>query len=148
MEASRGIVCAMGGSSKTGQPTYTMSAANKGTGQRPTTRASGGSTGSGNKQVVYTLLASAAAGVATWYYSFIHTPASFTVLPASYALCADAGKIYTVDPSKPNVDCIVVDKQTILTSGTLCRSSFYDCSAWSLTTITSGGPVLVGRLPE
>lgn len=69
--------------------------------------------------MVYTLLASAAAGVATWYYSFIHTPPSFSVLPASYALCGDTGKIYTADPAKPIVDCFVVDKHSILTTGSL-----------------------------
>ncbi|KAI1790602.1 amidohydrolase family-domain-containing protein [Ganoderma leucocontextum] len=93
--------------------------ANDKSGRPPPSRRSRSDTSSGNKQVVYTLFASAAAGIATWYYSFIHTPTSFTVLPASYALCAGAGKIYTADSVKPNVDCIVVDKQTILTTGTL-----------------------------
>ncbi|PIL25921.1 hypothetical protein GSI_11674 [Ganoderma sinense ZZ0214-1] len=95
-----------------------MSTNNKG-GHPPPPRPSFRGDNSGNKQIVYTLFASAAAGIATWYYSFIHTPTSFTVLPASYALCADAGKIYTADPSNPTVDCIIVDKQTILTTGTL-----------------------------
>ena len=95
-----------------------MSANNKG-GRPPPSGARRQDANSGNKQLVYTLFASAAAGIATWYYSFIHTPTSFTVLPASYALCADAQKIYTADPLKPTADCIVVDKHTILTTGSL-----------------------------
>ena len=98
-----------------------MSTNNK-RGQPPPTRAPRSDASSGNKQVVYTLFASAAAAIATWYYSFIHTPTSFAVLPASYALCAEPGKIYTSDPLKPSVDCFVVDKQTILTTGTQRRS--------------------------
>ncbi|EJF60100.1 hypothetical protein DICSQDRAFT_137677 [Dichomitus squalens LYAD-421 SS1] len=104
-----------------------MSASDKRPGQRATARTPRANTDSSNKQVIYTLFASAAAGTAAWYYSFIHTPPSFTVLPSSYALCADAGKIYTADPVKPNVDCIVVDKQTILTTGALLEvQSWWD----------------------
>lgn len=36
-------------------------------------------------------------------------------LPESYGLC---GKIYTVDQDKPTVDCILVRKDTIISTGT------------------------------
>ena len=39
-------------------------------------------------------------------------------LPESYGLCAEPGKIYTVDVKHPNVDCILVRKDTILATGT------------------------------
>ncbi|EMD35089.1 hypothetical protein CERSUDRAFT_97001 [Gelatoporia subvermispora B] len=40
-------------------------------------------------------------------------------VPASYALCADSQKIYTVNPALPVVDCFLVHRDTITATGTL-----------------------------
>ncbi|KAF7795130.1 hypothetical protein EIP86_006277 [Pleurotus ostreatoroseus] len=40
-------------------------------------------------------------------------------LPESYAICTEAGKVYTVDENKPNADCILVRKGSIMSVGAL-----------------------------
>ena len=82
----------------------------------PAARDSGGSS---KQQVVWALFASAAAGLSTYYYSLTQGTAALTALPASYALCAESGRVYTVDDSRPNVDCVLVDKASIYATGTL-----------------------------
>lgn len=76
-------------------------------------------TGSVKQQVIWTLFASAAAGLSTYYYSLTKGTTSVTSLPGSYALCAENDNIYTVDAARPNVDCILVDKATISATGSL-----------------------------
>ncbi|RDX44094.1 hypothetical protein OH76DRAFT_1409460 [Lentinus brumalis] len=81
---------------------------------------------SGTKQqVVWTLFASAVAGLSTYYYTFTNTATSLTSLPSAYALCTNGSRIYTVEESAPRVDCIVVDKQTISATGTLAEVQSY-----------------------
>lgn len=41
------------------------------------------------------------------------------VVPKSYAICSKEGKIYTVDETKPNVECFVVHNKRILATGSL-----------------------------
>ncbi|KAI0830178.1 amidohydrolase family-domain-containing protein [Trametes gibbosa] len=75
---------------------------------------------SGGRQVAWTLLASAVAGLSTYYAA--SSPKHLTAiatLPTSYALCAEGHKIYTVEDAKPVVDCISVDKNVIAATGTL-----------------------------
>ena len=45
-------------------------------------------------------------------------------LPESYAVCTETGKIYTVDETSPNVDCILVIRGNIASTGGLgtCRA--------------------------
>ena len=98
----------------------------KGARTPPAPRSSGGS---GKQQVVWALFASAAAGLSTYVYSQNKGPTSITSFPASYALCAEPGKVYTVDSTRPNADCILVNKANVHAVGTLgeylsfCRES-------------------------
>ncbi|KAI0742748.1 amidohydrolase family-domain-containing protein [Daedaleopsis nitida] len=80
---------------------------------------------SGKRQIVWTLFASAAAGLSTYYYSLTKGSTSVSSLPASYALCAESNKIYTVDSNAPTVDCILVDKVAISATGTLAELQSY-----------------------
>lgn len=48
-----------------------------------------------------------------------------SILPESYGLCTEPGKIYTVDEGTPTVDCIIVRKDEILTTGTKGTSLLY-----------------------
>ncbi|KAI0632894.1 amidohydrolase family-domain-containing protein [Trametes polyzona] len=77
--------------------------------------------GSAGRQVVWTLLASAVAGLSTYYSAFSRRPAAISALPTSYAICADGGRIYTVDDARPTVDCISVDKNVVTATGTLAE---------------------------
>ncbi|KAL1938928.1 hypothetical protein VTO73DRAFT_11081 [Trametes versicolor] len=88
---------------------------------RPARQAEPRSTGSAGRQVVWTLLASAVAGLSTYYSAFSRRPSTTTIssLPTSYALCAEGSRIYTVDEAKPAVDCFSVDKNVITATGTL-----------------------------
>ena len=88
---------------------------------------------SGKRQVVWTLIASAVAGLSTYYYSLTKGPTAMVSLPNTYALCANGSRIYTADESTPQVDCIVVDKQTIATTGTLGGGSITRSPRYSLT---------------
>ncbi len=102
---------------------------------------------SGTKQqVVWTLFASAVAGLSTYYYTFTNTATSLTSLPSAYALCTNGSRIYTVEESAPRVDCIVVDKQTISATGTLGIPDFSDFMTRSLADrpCGSGGSILLG----
>ncbi|KAH9856434.1 amidohydrolase family-domain-containing protein [Lenzites betulinus] len=75
---------------------------------------------SGGRQVVWTLLASAVAGISTYYSAFSSKhPTAISALPTSYAICAEGNRIYTVNEAKPVVDCISVDKNVITATGTL-----------------------------
>lgn len=47
------------------------------------------------------------------------SPQPLASVPASYALCADSQKIYTVNPALPVVDCFLVHRDTITATGTL-----------------------------
>ncbi|KAI0668833.1 amidohydrolase family-domain-containing protein [Trametes maxima] len=76
---------------------------------------------SAGRQVVWTLLASAVAGLSTYYSAFSKRPTSVASFPTSYAFCADGNRIYTVDEARPTVDCITVDKHTIISTGTLAE---------------------------
>ena len=38
-------------------------------------------------------------------------------LPESYAVCTEPGKVYTVDEGKPNVDCVLVVRGEIASTG-------------------------------
>lgn len=89
--------------------------------------------GSGKQQVVWTLIASAVAGLSTYYYSLTKGSTALTSLPSAYALCANESRIYTVDESAPQVDCIVVDKQTISATGTLGRFGIRRDTGYLLT---------------
>ncbi|KAI8972610.1 amidohydrolase family-domain-containing protein [Trametes punicea] len=74
---------------------------------------------SGRRQVVWTFFASAVVALSACYASFSRRPGPITCLPASYALCAQEQRIYTVDLPRPLVDCILVNKHTIAATGTL-----------------------------
>ncbi|KAI0324882.1 hypothetical protein GY45DRAFT_1357026 [Cubamyces sp. BRFM 1775] len=74
--------------------------------------------GSG-RQVAWALIASAVAGLSTYYSSLTRPSALLDLLPASYALCAEGHRIYTVDDSNSAVDCILVDKHSVTATGTL-----------------------------
>ena len=91
-------------------------------GQRPPVHAGTHNDRSGKRQIAWTLFASAAAGLSTYYYSLTTGPASITSLPASYALCADSNRVYTVDHAKPHVECILVDKTIVSATGSLGQS--------------------------
>lgn len=97
---------------------------------RPALQAEPRSTGSAGRQVVWTLLASAVAGLSTYYSAFSRRPSTTTIssLPTSYALCAEDQRIYTVDEAKPAVDCFSVDKNAITATGTLgtCNQFQFD----------------------
>ncbi len=77
------------------------------------------SDGSTTRQVVWTLFASAVAGLSGYYYTLPKGSTSVTSLPASYALCSEDKKIYTVDHARPTVDCVLVDKVIIAATGSL-----------------------------
>ncbi|KAI0351595.1 hypothetical protein OH77DRAFT_1523939 [Trametes cingulata] len=76
---------------------------------------------SGGRQVLWTLLASAVAGLSTYYSAFSRRPASVNTLPASYGLCSEGNHIYTVDDARPSVECILVDKHVITATGSLAE---------------------------
>ncbi|KAI0651264.1 amidohydrolase family-domain-containing protein [Trametes meyenii] len=76
---------------------------------------------SAGQQIVWTLIASAVAGLSTYYSAFSKRPTAVTSFPTSYALCAESNKIYTVDEARPAVDCITIDKHAILATGTLAE---------------------------
>ena len=38
-------------------------------------------------------------------------------LPESYAVCTEPGKVYTVDEGKPNVDCVLVVRGEVASTG-------------------------------
>lgn len=42
-----------------------------------------------------------------------------TVTPESYAVCTEPGKVYTVDEARPNVDCILIQKDEIRVAGSI-----------------------------
>ena len=65
------------------------------------------------------MIASAVAGLSTYYSSLTRPSALLESLPASYALCAEGRRIYTVDDSNLAVDCILVDKHSVAATGTL-----------------------------
>lgn len=80
------------------------------------------------------------------------------VVPKSYAVCSKEGKIYTVDETKPNVECFVVHNKRILATGSLgiWASIFKLYSALRLITgeirhqfgdIETTGPVSTGLSP-
>ena len=48
------------------------------------------------------------------------------ILPESYGLCTEPGKIYTVDEATPIVDCIVIRKDEVLATGSRGQSFLYD----------------------
>lgn len=48
-----------------------------------------------------------------------------TNLPASYALCSREGNIYTVDDSKPRVECCVVHRGRIADTGSICMTHHF-----------------------
>ncbi|KAI0776794.1 amidohydrolase family-domain-containing protein [Trametes elegans] len=84
------------------------------------------STGGGGRQVVWTLLASAVAGLSAYYTAFSRRPThGVTSLPTSYALCAEDSKIFTVDAARPTVDCMVVNKHSIVATGSLSEIQAY-----------------------
>ncbi|EED78577.1 predicted protein [Postia placenta Mad-698-R] len=71
------------------------------------------------RHIALVLAVSALAGLATYFSrTRAHTRAVKT-LPESYALCADSGKIYTVDQEKPSVDCVLVRRDRISSTGSL-----------------------------
>ncbi|KAI0370838.1 hypothetical protein BV20DRAFT_994092 [Pilatotrama ljubarskyi] len=76
---------------------------------------------SGGRQIVWTVLASAVAGLSTYYSAFSGRPVSLATLPTSYGLCTEGTNIYTVDDAKPSVECILVDKHDITATGTLAE---------------------------
>ncbi|KAI0656325.1 amidohydrolase family-domain-containing protein [Cubamyces menziesii] len=86
---------------------------------RPPPHPRGATSGGGRRQVAWAVIASAVAGLSTYYSSLTRPPVSLKSLPASYALCAEGHRIYTVDDSKPVVDCILVDKHSVTATGTL-----------------------------
>ncbi|CDO70443.1 hypothetical protein BN946_scf184999.g84 [Trametes cinnabarina] len=85
----------------------------------PQPRPSDRTNNSGNRQVVWTLVASAVAGLTAYYSSLSRPTPSVTALPSSYVICAEGQRIYTVDSASPTVDCILVEKHNIAASGTL-----------------------------
>lgn len=102
------------------------------------------------QQVIWTLFASAAAGLSTYYYSLTKGTSLVTSLPGSYALCANSSNIYTVDPARPNVECILVDKKDILATGSLCMplKPPADRHYIDAELSYSCNPVTLGRIPK
>ncbi|CCM03220.1 uncharacterized protein FIBRA_05344 [Fibroporia radiculosa] len=72
------------------------------------------------RHVLFVLVASVLAGLATYASrKSAYKRAYLTSLPESYALCAEHGKIYTVDEDRLNVDCILVKGDTIQATGSM-----------------------------
>ncbi|KAJ3004842.1 hypothetical protein NUW54_g4621 [Trametes sanguinea] len=93
----------------------------------PQPRSTANASQSGGRQVVWTLVASAVAGLTAYYSTFSRQATSVSTLPGSYALCADGQRIYTVDSERPTVDCILIEKQNIAATGTLAEvQAFWD----------------------
>ncbi|OCH91347.1 hypothetical protein OBBRIDRAFT_792396 [Obba rivulosa] len=65
------------------------------------------------------LTAAALAAAAFAYRRLGASSAALSSVPASYALCADQQKVYTVDSALPAVDCILVHRDRISATGTL-----------------------------
>lgn len=62
------------------------------------------------------ILYAVSAGAALFYISFLNTRG--IDLPHTYALCSkDGPNIYTVDPAKPQVECIAIQGSEILSTG-------------------------------
>ena len=51
--------------------------------------------------------------------ALVLTKSRSNVTPKSYAICSKEGRIYTVDETKPSVECIVVHYNRILATGSL-----------------------------
>ncbi|KAI9061249.1 hypothetical protein FKP32DRAFT_1613179 [Trametes sanguinea] len=93
----------------------------------PQTRSTANASQSGGRQVVWTLVASAVAGLTAYYSSFSRQATTVSTLPGSYALCADGQRIYTVGSARPTVDCLLVEKHSIAATGTLAEvQAFWD----------------------
>lgn len=84
----------------------------------PSQAASGGSLGT-LRHIALVLAASALAGLATYFSRTGAHSRAVKILPESYALCADSAKIYTVDQEKPSVDCVLVRRDRISSTGSL-----------------------------
>ncbi|KZT05240.1 uncharacterized protein LAESUDRAFT_235657 [Laetiporus sulphureus 93-53] len=71
------------------------------------------------------LVASIVAGFVTYYSRLAgigkstSTSDVLTTVPDSYALCAEEGRVYTVDEQNPSVDCLLVVKDRLLATGTI-----------------------------
>ena len=77
------------------------------------------------RHLVFVFLAAVLAGVATYLSRRLgHGGASrrhhtVTFAPESYAVCTEPGLVYTVDEHRPNVDCLLVNKDRIAATGSL-----------------------------
>lgn len=68
----------------------------------------------------WTVLASIMATVIMSYRWLTSSqPISVTILPESYAICAEPGHIYTVNETKSSVECILVKNDEIIAIGSI-----------------------------
>lgn len=63
-------------------------------------------------------------------------------LPANYALCSKEGKVYTVDESNPQTECIVVHGNKIVDWGKISKQKFQaDMLEWRGADVSSTGEI-------
>lgn len=65
------------------------------------------------------VLACASYLLTAYYHASDTHSASISMVPESYAVCTDAGKIYTIDNVNPTVDCILIHRDEFRASGTI-----------------------------
>ena len=77
----------------------------------------------GTSYVAWLAVAVALAG-ASFFFAKYHDASGkdresrTAVVPESYAVCTEPGKIYTVDDARPTVDCLLIHKDEIRVAGT------------------------------
>ncbi|KAJ3554225.1 hypothetical protein NM688_g3217 [Phlebia brevispora] len=82
-------------------------------------------------------------GLAAFFFSRSATPVSRHV-STTYALCGrDGGSIYTVDESKPNAQCLVVQGETFVDVGSLEEVE----ARWARATATDPNNTATSKLP-